>query len=60
MNPILFILLLIVGGAFLWIASVWILWEGNLLDSAPLWAPFAVVGVTILTAAGLGIGGVLT
>lgn len=60
MHPILFILALIVGVAHLWVAVVFNIWGEDFRDSAPVSIPFAVIGVAVLTAAGLGIGGVLT
>lgn len=59
MNPVLFALLLIVGLACLWQAWVYAWWDGNLRDSAPLWVPVAIIGLSVLTAAGLGMAGVI-
>jgi hypothetical protein len=59
-NPILFILALIVGAAHLWQAGVWTHQEIDFRDAAPLAVPHLVIGVAVLIAAGLGMGGVLT
>lgn len=59
MNPILFILALVVGCCFLWLAGVCTWAANDLRDAAPLGIPFTVIGVAVLTAAGLGMGGVI-
>jgi hypothetical protein len=58
-NPILFALLLVVGCCFLWLAYVFYAYAEDLREAAPLSVPLAIIGVTVLTAAGLGMGGVL-
>lgn len=48
MHPALFILALITGCAYLWLAGTAV-WR----NAAPLAIPFAVIGVAVLAAAGL-------
>lgn len=59
MNPILFILALVVGLAFLWLAFVFASFGDDWRENAYAWIPFGVIGVAVLTAAGLGMGGVI-
>lgn len=60
MNPVLAILALIVGVAHLWLAFVFASYLDDLSEAMPLSVPLAVIGLAVLLAAGLTMGGVLT
>lgn len=56
---ILFILAVIVGAAFAWLAGVFAWAADDWQDAAVIAVPCAAIAVCIWVAAGLGIGGVL-